>query len=150
MRPIRIHTMSALTGVAAAGLVLLLMSAMQTTGPGPRLAFQGFQFKINTPIQVEGIPTPQQMLRVVEGVPLTVPANKVFVVTGLGDIADVSGVAVLFLDGVAVLSSRPQTSSSNSATSVRPVPTGLTAAEGVIISVTGPNIGQVFGYLVDK
>ena len=98
MKPIQIHPLSALAGAGILGLVLLATSASQahpTTFPANPF-----------PVTVEGIPTPQQMMRVVEGQPFTVPAGKVFVLTGLGKAGSGGQLISFQVDGVTEVSIR--------------------------------------------
>jgi len=82
----KIQPLSALVGAASLGVVLLTVSAFQApSGKSPaQHLFSTLGLTINGPVQIEGIPTPSQMVRVVEGMAFTVPHGKVLVVTGLG------------------------------------------------------------------
>ncbi len=145
MKPVSIHPFSALAGAALLGLVLLATGAVQTAVPIVKLTrpFPGT-------IQVEGIPTPQQMMRVAEGQPFTVPTGKLFVVTGLGMAQVVAGYgAHLRFDGQPVVSFYW---SGEVATFV-PIPPGFVATAGTVVSAdsaSGSGTNAVAtGYLVD-
>ncbi len=99
MKPIQMHPASALVGLCAALAVFGLTSMVQTTRP--------IVLELKGPVRVEGIPTPQQMVRVVEGSPFTVPVGKLLVVTGTGATGwnPSSGLSIKF-DGVIVLNTR--------------------------------------------
>ena len=83
MRPIQFHPLSALAGCAILGLVLLVAGAVQVPGSARQSPFGAIGITVDGTVQVEGIPTPSQMMRVVEGTPFTVPSGKAFVATGV-------------------------------------------------------------------
>jgi hypothetical protein len=145
MKPVLIHPFSALAGAGLLGLVILAAGAVQTPiRVHPNCTGSG---------QVAGIPTPQQMMRVREGETFTVPAAKIFVVTGLGSILEHDNSVVLFLDGENWLVTHPRVYDQD-VTTIRPVPPGLTASAGQVVTVAGGNPlvatdAQVVGYLVD-
>lgn len=99
-------------------------------------------------LSIRGIPEPQQMMRVVQGAPFTVPSGKLFVVTGVlrTDPAPSGGVEIFF-DGSRVASPFCDLPSRTTA-----IPPGLTAPERTAVSCfsnqSGTN-GIVLGYLVD-
>ncbi len=103
-------------------------------------------------VQVEGIPSPQQMMRVVEGTPFTVPDRKVFVVTGVGSPNNDAEDVRLYIDGLQVLQSAHTTSGENGTTTLRPVPAGLAVLEGETVSVDGggQSTAIILGYLVGR
>lgn len=145
MKPVSIHPLSALAGVGLLGLVLLATGAVQTPGQFQKLGrwFPG-------PIQVEGIPTPQQMMRIVEGQPFTVPPGKLFVVTGLGLAQLTTGFgANLRIDGQAILTYHW----SSGVSPFGDVPPGLVASAGSVVSTDTTTPGGVhavvLGYLAD-
>ena len=141
--------------------VLVLLSAVTIlvawafSVSGSAVGQQGVPYPIV--LNVEYLPHPRDMVRVQEGQPFTVPSGRIFVVTGLG--CNNSGVpnVVLFFDSgtgpLRVLDVDPTSSDGNGATSVKPVPSGLTASVGAIVSVTGGGSGDdavVLGYLADE
>lgn len=100
------------------------------------------------PVQVEGVPTPQQMMRVVEGQPFAVPAGKVLVCTGVGRVGNVNAPLDIRFDGSNVLVVWATQSTSQLAA----IPQGLVAASGVSVSVFdngGSQEGVLLGYLAD-
>ena len=153
---ITIHPLSALLGAALVGGILLVTSASQTATASPTpLASPGARPLIEQslalggigPIQVEGIPTPGQMVRVEFNAPLVVPVGKLFVATGAGDIGGNSSIVILF-DGVYVyrhwIHNGPGIDAFNSTV----IPPGLVAAEGTTVSIQDSG-GIIFGYLAD-
>ena len=106
--------------------------------------------KISEPIQVEGIPTPQQMMRVVEGTPFIVPAGKRFVVTGLGSTTTNTDIRITISFNTTPVWHWMVKEADVQATPL--VPTGLVAAEGETVEVVDNHVsGQavVLGYLAD-
>ena len=111
-------------------------------------------------IQTEGVTTPNQMMRVTEGTPFTVPAGKLFVVTGLahndGQLSgggEVATVTVRF-GGVAVLAADIQhlTTNRDGAATIASVPPGLVAPAGTEIVADldadgAGSLGVILGYL---
>ncbi len=135
----RIDKLSALFGAMLAGLVFVALAAQQIT-PAKLL--------LSGPVTVRGIPTPNQMVRVVEGVPFVVPAQKVFVVTGLGSNGHLFApgpapnkhVRVSF-DGVSVLEAmilewQGGGSYSGGGPAISEVPPGLVAPAGTTVTAT--------------
>jgi hypothetical protein len=145
----KFHATSALAGVAGAALVAGLLGFQQVGNPAPVRVPSGPSLFLGSPVVVEGIPTPDQMVAFQQT--FTVPPGKRLVITGLGSVGNVDGTANLFFDGAVVLASKPGGTSSGDGCSVRPVPPGLTAKEGVVVTVSnvGVAFGRVHGYLVD-
>jgi hypothetical protein len=132
------------------GLVFVCVAAMQSS-PRDTISASLLPLTISGKIQVAGIPTPQQMMRVVEGSPFTVPANMLFVVTGTAVDAwnTNSGHQTLF-NGTVVLNSRIHNGVGTGALSVMPIPPGLVAPAGTSIDcAAGAGKGIVLGYLAD-
>jgi len=155
----KINPFSALVGAASLGVVLLTVSAFQVSvSKSPTQQMLGsLGISIDGPIQVEGIPTPSQMMRVVEGTSYSVPSGKVFVATGLGRAGnDNSDKATLRIDGVPVAQSLPAIGSSNDmndSTTIRSLPPGMAAKAGQSVSVetdSSSGGGIVLGYLADE
>ncbi len=155
MKPITLHPSSLLVGVALAGLAFFTMA--QTPQPiSPVLTRQ-------TPSLLRA----QDMVTIKPGSPYTVPPNKWFVLTALGDTTwDVnSGQPVgLFVNGLLEVSAGGMDFSSSfyqsggatwaaaaaasfDSISMRDAPRGFSAAAGSIISVNG---GSAWGYLSDS
>jgi len=143
MKPISIHLYSALAGAGLLGLVLLAVGAVQVPGSAQRIPIS------NGLVRVAGIPTPQQMMRVHEGLPFTVPAGKLFVVTGLGQAQLITGYAAnLRFNGQIILTY----SFSSGLSPFGDIPPGIVAPEGTEVSTDTPGGGTtavVLGYLVE-
>ena len=147
----KIQPLSALVGAASLGVALLTVSAFQVSvakKPTQQL-LAGLGITIDGPVQIEGVPTPSQMMRIVEGSPFTVPPGKVFVVTGTAFSSGAFGpsdVNVLF-DGVSVLNVDGNTGSPTGGASA--IPPGVVASEGTVVSVSSVGTGVLLGYLAD-
>ena len=132
---------------AGAGLVAGIFGLVSiTTAPPPYHVFH---------IQIEGVPTPNQMMRVVEGVPFTVPEGKLFVVAeaasrGSGTDSTNRKDSFIEFDGEVVYAVRLSTGDGYPS---HPV-VGLVAPAGTVVSVReendlGTDQGLVLGYLAD-
>jgi len=91
---------------------------------------------VRGPVQVEGVPTPQQMMRVKQGTPFTVPAGKLFVVTGVGAETMSQGadyIAIVIFDG---LDAWATSIAANGAAIDGHVPAGLVAQQGQVVTTT--------------
>ena len=96
---------------------------------------------------VKGIPTPAQMIRVVSDIPMSVPAGKRFVATGLGTTHGELTSEVL-IDGQLLLKARLD----NMYGYVIPIPPGMAARAGSIVKVKDnvtPSDAVLLGYLAD-
>jgi hypothetical protein len=149
MKALSIHPLSALAGAGLLGLVLIASGAVQVAGPVQRLALPTAGV-----VRIAGIPSPDEMMRVREGEVFVVPANKIFVVTGLGSALEHDNSVALFLDGQNWLVMHPRVYDQD-VTTVRPVPAGLAATAGQQITVSGGNPlvasdAQVIGYLAQQ
>lgn len=144
----KIDPKSTLIGALLATVAFLGLGAAQTAA-AIRLG----------PVTVRGVPTPDQMVRVVEGSPLTVPADKVLVVTGVGSTANTPinntlAIQILF-DGQVVLGAQVKVTDANGVSGAGPaipsVPPGLKAGAGQQVAVQddGPFLGVLLGYLAD-
>jgi len=102
------------------------------------------------PVYVAGIPTPQQMMMVVEGQPFTIPAGKLFVVTGLGLANLVTGFGANLRFDDKVILTYPWSSSTPP---FGDIPPGIVAPGGTVVSAEtttpGGTNARVLGYLVD-
>jgi hypothetical protein len=77
---ITLHPVSLAVGAAALGGVLWLASAVQA--PASHAAAGQVPVTLGAPIEVKGIPTPRQIVRLSDGdFPYTVPPNRAFVIT---------------------------------------------------------------------
>lgn len=142
--------------VATAGVLVLTLRdlfAQSPLTPGVRVA-------VLNPLEVLGVPSPQQMMRVEEGTPFTVPTGKLLVITGLASNGFTFGnadklvqlsfgsqpvIAAMLLDwqgGGSYTGGGPAVSS---------IPPALVAQAGVVVSVQDPttDLGIALGYLVD-
>ena len=137
---------SALAGAGAVALILGLVSMMQAPTHIP-------------PFEIKGIPTPNSMMRVTEGVPFTVPAGKLFVATGIGGTLNNKDfwVNVVF-DGEIVLTAIPTMTpggvvvASGAGPSIPAIPPGLVADNGTVVEVMDSltlGKGVLLGYLAD-
>lgn len=175
MRPIEIHPFSALLGAGALGLVAVLASAQQSqfvaTGPAGPDSIDDPKLTILGPIQVDGIPTPGQMVAVYESgasIPVSghvavgsfvVPSGKLLVITGVGSTGEANSTTkmtqVLFDGSVAVAGLLYKWQGGGSyaggGPAVPEVPPGLVATEGTTITVVdaSSDFGVAFGYLAD-
>jgi hypothetical protein len=149
----------ALALVLAAVLVITgfdRLTAQPTATPIPK-AFLG------APITVHGIATPEQMMRVVEGTPFTVPAGKLFVVTGLASTGFdyAPGPAPrkqvqLLLNGQPALAAmmldwQGGGSYAGGGPTIAKVPPGFVAVAGSTVTAVDASVndGIALGYLVD-
>ena len=116
------------------------------------------------PFQILGVPTPQQMMRVVEGQPFTVPHGKLFVATGCGFTTQqvpFAGDQMAFeisFSGVNVfaLSGRWSANQGLADGDGLSIPPGLVASTGMLVAVDGlwdgdeaDLTGVLLGYLAD-
>lgn len=143
MKPIQVHPLSLILGASSVlGLALLLSMA------APQLA-QELPGKILRRVVVEGYPRPQDMVQIEEGVPFTVPAGKVFVLTGLGVRAIATAAsAYLRVAGVVEAQALP---AGDPLVSMREFPLGFTVPANRVITVdhsTGD--ARAWGYLADE
>lgn len=135
MRPIRLHLPSVAIGVAAVALVLVSMGqAVPPVGP-PRIEYG---------------PNPHDYIQIKEGTPYTVPAGRLFVLTGLG-VYQAGPVNVnLSVDGVTEVSVS-NTSNGASVCSIADVPPGMTVRAGSTIAIGGSGgLGRALGYLAPQ
>lgn len=84
--------------------------------------------------------------------PLVVPSGKVFVLTALGVTSELGSgfeVARLYVNGVKEVTASPDLQSSKDGCSVMPVPDGVSAPAGSVVSVTGNPTPVAWGYFAD-
>lgn len=140
MPKLTLHPLSVLAGAAIVGLVFLTSSQALTPVGGYR---------------IEYLPHPRDMVQIKEGVPYTVPAGKIFVLTALGGSG--YGPRVLRVDGIEESLGGFYNSATYSGVvpgnSVVEVPIGFTARAGSIVDVgngsTG-GAGRAWGYLASQ
>jgi len=137
------------------GLVGASMVAAILLGgiPFPALAARQSRiaFDASGPVEIVGIPTPDQMLTIYEDTPFTVPPDSYFVVTGVGrskTSPSAYRVDVLF-DGQAMLKTSFSYDAYGAAGMLADVPPGLVAPAGVVVeALSSFNAGGViFGYV---
>ena len=132
----RLSPVSVLVGALLAAVVFLSMA--QTT--------------VGTPLRVEYIPHPRDMVQVQEGTPYVVPTGKLFVLTSLG-VTTQGPTCYLHVNGqteVVVYVGAPYAGGSNMVA----VPSGFTVQPGATVDVitAGSSTGyaRAWGYLVNQ
>src|SRR5262249_5193403 len=134
----------AFAGAGLLGLVLIAAGAVQVPGKAVAIPTLGLG-----PIQVSGIPTPQQMMRIHENQPFTVPPGKLFVATGLGQAQLITGYAAnLRFAGQVIVTYN----FSSGLSPLGSLPPGIVASGGTVVSTDTPGGGATavaLGYLVD-
>ena len=149
---ITVHPSSTLLGALALATVLIVAGAMQAPTASGHRAVQSpvmdLGLTIDGSVHVEGIPRPEEMMRIEEGTPFTVPAGKALVLTALGS-AQGGSMTTLLVDGVAEFEKAMTTSPTPG--SMMFVPAGFRIDAGSVVTVsTGfPADGRAWGYLVD-
>jgi hypothetical protein len=150
MKPITIHPMSALAGVASSILVFVALGAQSPVvesilHPAPRPSAQ---------VQVVGIPAPEDMVLIKEeDGAFTVPPGKVFVLTGIGADQLTTGITDFLIDNVLILRGPSvvlwgSDFGFNPGPSIAPVPAGVVARSGASITVDDTlQLGRATGYL---
>lgn len=138
----KLHLPSVLLTVGVLGLVAL------TSSQSPLLP---------TGFRIEYLPHPRDYVQIKEGTPYTVPAGKLFVLTGLGG-ERMANPASLLVDGVEEVVAGMYTASSTGGivqvSTVVAVPPGLTVHASATISVQGgstaPEDARAWGYLASQ
>lgn len=121
----------ALGAAVCAGLMLV----MAQSAPG-----------FNQAVRVQYGPHPRDMVQIKEGIPFVVPAGRILVVTGLGDVVGSGGAKWLIVNGQNELSMTPVFA--QTPPSVAAVPTGLTFSAGSVCEVLGgAGTARAYGYL---
>ncbi|MCY3002589.1 MAG: hypothetical protein NTV21_12375 [Planctomycetota bacterium] len=155
MKPITLHPSSLLVGVGLTAIAFVSMAQ------SPQLAVP----TLARP-SPQALVRPQDMVRIREGTPFTVPANKWFVVTALGTRAPAaystgSASVELRVNGVAEMKAFAGMMSDSlggdaigNGTSMREVPRGFSVPSGSVIEVLdlatfSPVDAEVWGYLAD-
>ena len=139
----RIQPLSVLLGLALAGLCFLTMSQSVVAG---------------NPLRVEYMAHPRDMVQIREGAPFVVPTARLFVLTGLGTSVEYTGgnQVQLYVNGQEEVSVRLSSygsgvENSPSSSDIVPVPPGLTAGAGSIITIAGAGSSltdaRAWGYL---
>ncbi len=138
-RSITLHPASLVLGASLGSVVVLLLGAAQVSLPAPHLPR----------VRVDGIPAPQEILRLVAAdFPYTVPANTTFVITSVGQLrtpgyglssAEVSigvnGQEMLF---VSTMASDPFISGSIVGGKCEKISPGLPCQAGSVVTATTP------------
>ena len=153
----KLDALSLLVGAASLGVVLLTVSAFQVpVGSSPTTSlWSTVGLTIDGPVQIEGIPTPQQMMRVQEGAAFDVPEGKLFVVTGLGSYSAENDlrVAVRFGSQTVLAATISQASGAGGGPAVVSVPPGMVAGPEENVQATtlqgSGSFAVVLGYLAD-
>ncbi len=151
MKSFKLHHAPAIATLSAVVAVFALSSAAQTASQ--------ISIILRRPVVVEGVPTPDQMMRIEEGSPVTIAADQLFIATGLGvrNYSNTSTISVsAHFNGGMVMEAHPIVNSNNSipitggGSSVVPIPPGLKAGPGTMISVDcDDGVGVLLGYLAD-
>ena len=148
----KLHLPSVLVALAIAALVVITSSQSAVR---PTLAFP-------VGAQVEYRPHPRDMVQIKEGTTYTVPAGKLFVLTGLGSRNLIGGTftqITLMVNGAHEVSSFGPYYGNGSAnleggSSVVATPPGFTAPAGALIEVIGdvvsPDDSRAWGYLANE
>jgi hypothetical protein len=103
-------------------------------------------------LKIQGAYDPREAVVVRDGTPYTVPVDKILVLTGLGRSSASPDSAFILIDGVKEV--RLVGGGSDFYESgIRPLPSGLTASAGSLVSVDSNDFtikdGRAWGYLVD-
>lgn len=144
-RTIQIHPLSLLVGVGFALIGLVAMGQMPSAN---RPAAQHDSMYLQ-------VAHPRDWIVIEEGVPYTVPAGKLLVITALGDHMGSCGATYLDFNGVRALTGITVACSQNyteGTVFMQNVPVGLRASSGDVVSVAHqitPGVGRAWGYLVD-
>ncbi len=140
---IEVHPLSALVGAGVLAVVLLGTSAVQAPERPLRVRVVG-------PVEIAA-PAPADYVRIIEGVPYTVPMGRALVVTAIGKDGGKNSVE-LSVDGDSVVSSFNLNESSESV-SMREIPPGLVVQGGSVVTLDAKTVatpdGRAWGYLVD-
>jgi hypothetical protein len=141
-----LHTPSLLIGSLSLAVVLLL------TGAG-RAVSQAIRVSIQNPIEVAPSPHPSDMVQILEGTPYIVPNGKILVITAVGSVSTVALTEAQLLIGGAIVVKVASQSGVGQMSSVIPVPVGLTASAGQVVTPEDlksslPH-GRAWGYLVN-
>jgi hypothetical protein len=129
MRSIPLHPTSLALGIAF-GFACFLSMGQTTITPAV----------LGSTVRVEYMPHPRDMVQIRGGTPFTVPAGKLFVLTGIGNTEGGAGSSQII--GLLVNGQREVVTNSNSVPSVVPIPVGLTATSGSVVELTEVNGSQ--------
>ncbi len=144
MKNFSLHTPSALAGAVILGLVLLAMGIAQSSSFDARVSMKG-------PVQVIGQPAARDIVTIVEGVPYTVPAGRMIVITAYGTSTGINEAFNVLVDGSQAMWADVGTQGEKS--SYRSIPSpGLVAGSGSVVDVVCIGActntdGRLWGYL---
>jgi hypothetical protein len=139
-RSISLHPLSLVLGVVFAGICFLSMSQVWPAGQHVIVGYG---------------PEPRDMVQIHEGTSYTVPAGRLFVLTGLGSGNFCTSPCALAVNGIHEASiGQSYNSGLFTGQSVQAVPPGFTAAPGSIIDVTdgcaSADDARAWGYLAPQ
>jgi hypothetical protein len=141
LRPFTLQPLSLVLGLAF-GLACFVAMGQSSISSTP----------IGTPVRIEYMPHPRDMIVIQQGVPFTVPPGKLLVMTALGNTnADGQG-AVLMVNGAVELANAFVYA--QNPPSVCPIPIGLALPAGSVVeplTVAGSTgNGRAWGYLATQ
>ncbi len=136
---ITIHPFSALIGAALVCLTMLTVGAIAVQGSSSTRDVSAIE-NVNEP-------HPRDYVRIEFSTPYTVPAGKLFHLTGLGDLSVTSQWINFRVD--AQIATRAIFQNSLSTNGILATTPGVVAASGSVLSVSGANVPVALGYLVD-
>jgi hypothetical protein len=129
-RALHLNPASLALGLVFGGICLLSMSQASV---------------VSSPLRVEYMPHPRDMVQIHEGVPYLVPAGKLFVVSALGAAGSLSQTSFI-VNGQFEFS----TTATSSYTTIGTVPSGFAVPAGSTITVSGGGSGRAWGYLAPQ
>ena len=145
MKTLTVHPGSALAGASVLGLLLLGTGVAAPQGGTQRMFIENVH-------DINSYPNPRNALRINEGTPYTVPAEKLLVLTGSAQTGGEGGVTHLIrFDGAEVAKTYTLASTGWMTT----FPDGFVAPAGTVVSTEyfsgglPTTLGVLLGYLVD-
>ena len=130
-----VHLTSLAAGIVLAGMCFLSMS----------------QATVSTPLRVEYMAHPRDMVQISGLTPYTVPVGKALVITACGSFALSGNGVSMLVNGQLQYSVLPD--GVNDRRSVQPVPQGFTVPAGSVVTIQAgspPDNGRAWGYLVNQ
>ena len=123
---------------AAIGAIAILLALSLSSAQAPHQAD-----RIARELRVAGIPAPEDMILIREGLPFVVPDGKIFVLTAVGRSYGTGGANYIKIDGAIELQFNAATPVNMSS-----VPPGFAVPAGSTIEVSmGEGYGRAWGYL---